>query len=61
MNSEPLITLQFRNLEESKGFLEFLKLKLQTEVLPQNERLSLELAIALLEDLIQEKINERGD
>jgi hypothetical protein len=34
---------------------------LQTEVLPQNERLSLELAIALLEDLIQEKINERGD
>jgi hypothetical protein len=40
--------------------LEFLKLKLQTEVLPQNERSSLELAIALLEDLIQEKINERG-
>ena len=61
MNSEPLITLQFRNLEESKGFLEFLKLKLQAEVLPQNERSSLELAIALLEDLIQEKINERGD
>jgi hypothetical protein len=61
MNSEPLITLQFRNLEECKGFLEFLKLKLQTEVLPQNERSSLELAIALLEDLIQEKINERGD
>ena len=61
MNSEPLITLQFRNLEESKGFLELLKLKLQTEVLPQNERSSLELAIALLEDLIQEKINERGD
>jgi hypothetical protein len=61
MNSEPLITLQFRNLEESKRFLEFLKLKLQTEVLPQNERSSLELAITLLEDLIQEKINERGD
>ena len=61
MNSEPLITLQFRNLEEGKGFLEFLKLKLQTEVLPQNERSSLELAIALLDDLIQEKINERGD
>ncbi len=61
MNSEPLITLQFRNLKESKRFLEFLKLKLQTEVLPQNERSSLELAIALLEDLIQEKINERGD
>ena len=55
MNSEPLITLQFRNLEESKGFLEFLKLKLQTEVLPQNERSSLELAITVLEDLIQEK------
>ncbi len=61
MNSEPLITLQFRNLEESKGFLEFLKLKLRTEVLPQNERSSLELAITLLEDLIQEKIKERGD
>ena len=61
MNSEPLITLQFRNLEESKGFLEFLKLKLHTEDLPQNERSSLELVIALLEDLIQVKLNERGD
>jgi hypothetical protein len=61
MNSEPLITLQFRNLEESKGFLEFLKFKLQNELMPQNERSSLELAITLLEDLIQEKIKERGD
>jgi hypothetical protein len=61
MNSEPLITLQFRNLEESKGFLEFLKLKLQNETMPQNERSSLELAITLLEDLIEEKIKERGD
>jgi hypothetical protein len=61
MDSEPLITLQFRNLEESKGFLEFLKFRLQNEFMSQNERSSLKLAITLLENLIQEKIKERGD
>jgi len=48
-------------LDPIKRFLKFLKFRLQNEFMSQNERSSLELAITLLENLIQEKNKERGD